>query len=1318
MKQKFYLFVTCCATLTLVACTDDTGIHSHDYSDGLYFQISSNDWSANGTRATRVASIQEMESSVQLDQPLYLHCEVTEGIIPSTPQDSSAQTRAIRYTGPVFNDSYGVTSFGIYGTVGAKTAFDGTEVFTRDEFSGTDGGSGGNGHRTWREKDSQTINEYWLDGETGNFYGFAPSPYEGGGSVNSCISVNLAGTPTLTYDMPADAAYQRDVLTAKREGVSKAEKNEFGIELEFVHVLAALRFKVADATDGLTWHVQGTTYYVQPKTIAINDIYSKGSCPILTQMTSIPGHWTKQKADPGDADYQKCALTTCTISQTRAQILANGGLITPDENCFMVLPQEIATGVKAVITCDLYDNAACTGAAVKENVRIEAPLYGANGSDPWGNGKFSWCPGYTYTYTISDIDVAYMFDWDDATDFGSWYTERSYDNVNTSATLYNNGAGDLALPKQEIFIRSYKMDSKGNKTPVQWEIFHEEEGTATAVGGNGTTTADTYKEGAHEWIHLYDKSSGSYDTEVTGTHDGARDIDADKVDANYFELVIGDIMTPVIDLSLWNYDQTKKWTGRTTSNCYIVAGPGTYRIPLIYGNAYMNGSENTTAWKPLNPGANALSTFLNHKGYEIASPFINVDLGQHVSKACLIWEEGVGTNSTTRQSTGSTYPHSTTTNSTEDPENKYKHKYNIGTVVKVIEDLDDYRDAPDGYNTTSGFGYPGKYLQFEVSADNFKYGNAVVGILDDEDNIVWSWHIWITDPTMFTTDQTVSLDGHEVTFAGTNIGWVTGGESVPQKDRTGKIRLKQKESGKTIDIDATQVKCNAFTSYFTNCLYQFGRKDPMRGNVDKADQETDYGSPRGDGGYQAWANKYTSPDNTYTTVGNAIRNPNWIYGTSDGDLYSSSAIDINNKSYCNLWAANLQETNQAMWGSWKFYGKTIYDPSPVGYCVPPSRFMMTFARSGYRDKFEEIGNGATSPITCTYTNGSDVVKFYSQGLRSTTNGIRMKSRGFDDVATGLSHYANAFYHTATPYSRDENFQLHLYFYSLIDTHNKILGDHCEALSIMPVKWNGAAASYAEEDQTEKYLTFTFLGSGALYWANNSTTDQNAETIEYSINDGTWTSVTSTHSGDGTLISNTLKAGDKIRIRGDNDSYYASQTVLGVTTNYYHYFYSTAAYELSGNIMSMIDPDPATFKTMTALPDGSSYNFYRLFSYVTSSNNKLMAADELVLPATTLRAHCYHSMFEGCNQLEIAPNLPATTGATDCYQEMFEDCSSLQSVYCMLASPSDDYTHNWLNRVNSEGQFYYKKGVTWPTNSGLSIVYGVPSGWTQYPSDEE
>lgn len=116
---------------------------------------------------------------------------------------------------------------------------------------------------------------------------------------------------------------------------------------------------------------------------------------------------------------------------------------------------------------------------------------------------------------------------------------------------------------------------------------------------------------------------------------------------------------------------------------------------------------------------------------------------------------------------------------------------------------------------------------------------------------------------------------------------------------------------------------------------------------------------------------------------------------------------------------------------------------------------------------------------------------------------------------------------------------------------------------------------------------------------------------------------------------------------------------------------------------------------------SEYCYWGLFKDCTL----LMSAPKL--PATTLAQHCYRQMFSGCTWLLSAPKLPATTLVPYCYERMFEYCTNLKSIKC-LATDLSAYQclNDWVNGVDSGGQFTKAAGVNWPT--GYS---GIPLYWT-------
>ena len=139
----------------------------------------------------------------------------------------------------------------------------------------------------------------------------------------------------------------------------------------------------------------------------------------------------------------------------------------------------------------------------------------------------------------------------------------------------------------------------------------------------------------------------------------------------------------------------------------------------------------------------------------------------------------------------------------------------------------------------------------------------------------------------------------------------------------------------------------------------------------------------------------------------------------------------------------------------------------------------------------------------------------------------------------------------------------------------------------------------------------------------------------------------------------------------------------------------------GNIMSLVDEDGfATNKTLTG-----EWAFFLLFLENTHIKNH--SYKNLVLPATTLQAYCYNSMFQGCTGLTKAPALPATTLQPSCYNYMFIGCTNLNNVKCLATNISaQDCTYGWIYNTAETGTFVKAANSTWTTGPD-----GIPSGWT-------
>ena len=279
------------------------------------------------------------------------------------------------------------------------------------------------------------------------------------------------------------------------------------------------------------------------------------------------------------------------------------------------------------------------------------------------------------------------------------------------------------------------------------------------------------------------------------------------------------------------------------------------------------------------------------------------------------------------------------------------------------------------------------------------------------------------------------------------------------------------------------------------------------------------------------------------------------------------------------------------------------------------------------------------------------------------------------------------------------------------------------------------------DFSKELLTFNILSAGTIIWTASDTAV--TKTIDYKLNNGEWTSITSNTGSSAPTI--TVNSGDKLQFRGNNAQYATNNSI------YNSFSGSTAGFEVEGNIMSLINS--ANFDTLTTLE--SSYTFNNLFN----GCSKLVSAQNLVLPAMTLAKSCYRNMFYNCTSLTTAPKLPATKLAQDCYSSMFSKCDSLitapvlpaseilngcywfmfSSCYSLTTAPAilattlksfscygmfsycgklnyikclateieSNSTSNWVTNVASTGTFVKNPNM----NDWTEGANGIPTGWT-------
>lgn len=240
-------------------------------------------------------------------------------------------------------------------------------------------------------------------------------------------------------------------------------------------------------------------------------------------------------------------------------------------------------------------------------------------------------------------------------------------------------------------------------------------------------------------------------------------------------------------------------------------------------------------------------------------------------------------------------------------------------------------------------------------------------------------------------------------------------------------------------------------------------------------------------------------------------------------------------------------------------------------------------------------------------------------------------------------------------------------------------------------------------------------------------------IEYNINDTGWQSLTiPTNSSWGSFVTvATINTGDYIRFRheGTLRSNYTQTSIK---------FMPTKNFIVYGNIMSL--QDGANFVNSRTISYAYQFNSLFRFSSIDPApypDAKIISAENLVLPATTLMPGCYSNLFNYCPLLITPPKiLPASTLTTSCYAGMFEGCTSLTTAPDLLAKRPADYAYR--NMFRNCSSLSYIKCLLDPTTSYVisSWVYGVaaygtfvrdpnssywtvgnngiPSGWTVVP----
>ncbi len=388
----------------------------------------------------------------------------------------------------------------------------------------------------------------------------------------------------------------------------------------------------------------------------------------------------------------------------------------------------------------------------------------------------------------------------------------------------------------------------------------------------------------------------------------------------------------------------------STANCYVVNAPGYYKLPLVYGNAITKGKDNERSYKFENENivgvATALKTFQDYNGKSITSPKIS-----DAKSAILVWQDA----------------------------------YNLISDVKLD------KSGTDGYD----------YLTFKVNRDAIQQGNAVLGIKDSDDingKIMWSWHIWVNEDWDSATgtfgNKDVEFDtwneGYGTfTSAPHNLGWCDP-KNLYYVKRVGDIRFTQKESKNEKDLTVIQRGKRIEYWIGNNVYYQFGRKDPIVGFMNSGSVVK----------YNFGELAYKIEDQL-KNIQDGIKNPNVLYLGDNLEYGEAQNQHWLNTNYYNLWNNTSIDFTSAHLVNYEYSGiKTVYDPSPDGYMVPPDGFFKIMVNgqtiNKSRDDMNNLFNGEYKGMS-----GRDGYYIYYVYTRKNKQGNKMALTG-----TGERWYKN------------------------------------------------------------------------------------------------------------------------------------------------------------------------------------------------------------------------------------------------------------------------------------------------------------------------
>ena len=540
-------------------------------------------------------------------------------------------------------------------------------------------------------------------------------------------------------------------------------------------------------------------------------------------------------------------------------------------------------------------------------------------------------------------------------------------------------------------VKSYKWsdrEGQGVKYPVKWKTQYFDgtnwvdvpsTGAITgsdysvesgAVTGNGVSTS-TYAAGEDRNARLSGNSTPDSGAYGPSAQDIIDDLAARAAKSDY-------------DLSM--HDVFGNTHAQTTANSYVVTAPGTYKFPVVYGNAITNGRDNVEAYYPMIDGndvgapgvvSQLYSTVYapnrNRNTFRYLGRFRSAD-NNPISKPNIVedfefWESETvkyqGPAAAGQYTPGNLDAAIVWQNSMELPGETTGHA--------IVQE--------------SSVSYANGYITFTITPEDIRPGNVViafrgtVGTKIPAKSILWSWQIWVTANDLTPVELP---NGALMPY---NLGYIdsTGGGYVSYPNREIQFRIVQSDPDDTaadaqedflVEQRGDGTTWDASVGF--NVYYQWGRKDPMIPAKDYG-STTKYHPLAGNREVYPDANYVPGTGYTVNVQGNALpggyfnssgntapdfangiqkpynaflntHNSGWVGGFDNGyyrnlsgwvSQYGSEAYRLNSSIPVNLWNNGMYTTMDGTDNKWK----TVYDPCPPGFCVPTIGVLANFTNA-------------------------------------------------------------------------------------------------------------------------------------------------------------------------------------------------------------------------------------------------------------------------------------------------------------------------------------------------------------------------------------